>query len=47
MNDSTELSPKKGLVNEKKKVFLTSYLSDHGIWQESHMWKTLIGKLIQ
>jgi predicted nucleic-acid-binding protein len=32
IESANSMPPKKGLMNEKKKVFLTSYLNDHGIW---------------
>mmetsp|Transcript_18479 Transcript_18479/g.17588 ORF Transcript_18479/g.17588 Transcript_18479/m.17588 type:complete len:198 (+) Transcript_18479:1235-1828(+) len=30
----------------KKKIFLTQYLNDHGIWQEQQIWKYTIQKVI-
>eukprot|EP00347_Sterkiella_histriomuscorum_P007183 403349944 len=39
-------SIKDGEDNERQKIYLTQYLSDHGIWQEQHVWKQCIQKLI-
>ncbi|CDW76802.1 tbc domain-containing protein [Stylonychia lemnae] len=31
---------------ERQKIYLTQYLSDHGIWQEQQVWKQCIHKII-
>lgn len=37
---------KEGDNNDKTRVYLTHYLSDHGIWQEHNVWKVCIQKII-
>lgn len=35
-----------GTTNDKNKIFLTTYLNDHGIWQEIEIWRGCISKII-
>jgi len=35
-----------GPNGEKSKVLLTTFLSDHGIWQEQAIWQQMIQKVI-
>ncbi len=31
---------------DKQKTFLTNLLNDHGVWQETHVWKACIQKVL-